>query len=394
MPSIQVADYSIDTPASGPPGPVAALVTGAAGFIGSHLVDRLLADGHRVIGIDDFDPSYDPATKWANLAQARRNPRFTLIEGDLTGADGLHHHLGHHHLERHHLGRHHLGHPRLVDLFGDVSVVFHLAGRPGVQDSWGSGFGAYAERNIHATQQVYEAALAAGVSRVVYASSSSVYGARSADGGDRAAAPVSPYGVSKLAGEHLAGAYRARGLAVTSLRYFTVYGPRQRPDMAMHRLFRASMAGGPPFQLRGDGHQHREFTHVDDVVAATVAAGWRAEADAATIDIGGGTSVGLTDVIERVEDLVGAPVRLRQLPQAAGDPAATTADNRPASRLLGWAPTVNLDTGLASQLAWHRLQHCHGQAEVSSATGSSSASASASASEAEPEAEGQLLVAD
>lgn len=355
------------------------LVTGAAGFIGSHLVDRLLADGHRVIGIDDFDPWYDPAAKRANLAGALADPAFTLVETDLTRTSDP-------------------GAEPIDDLLDDVSVMFHLAGRPGVQDSWGAGFRPYAERNVLATQQVFDAALSAGVTRVVYASSSSVYGGGSATDGARAAAPISPYGVSKLAGEQLADVYRVRGLAVTSLRYFTVYGPRQRPDMAIHRLFEAAMAGGPAFALRGDGGQRREFTHVDDVVTATMAAAWRAEADGATIDIGGGSSVRLTEVIDRVEHLVGSPVRLRRLAPAAGDPAATTADHEKAERLLDWAPVVDLDTGLASQLTWHRQRRAErspatGPEPTSPATTSPSPSAPSPRRPA-PAVEAELLVAD
>ncbi len=312
-----------------------AVVTGAAGFIGSHLVDRLLDDGGRVIGIDDFDPWYNPAVKRANLASALTNDRFELIEGDLSGEHGL-------------------DADRLTDLLVEADVVFHLAGRPGVQDSWGTGFGDYVARNVHLTQRVYEAALAAGVTRVVYASSSSVYGTTATADGDRRTAPVSPYGVSKLAGEHLAGVYRARGLAVTSLRYFTVYGPRQRPDMAIHRLFGATMPGGPTFVLRGDGTQRREFTHVDDVVTATALAGWWPEAADATIDIGGGSSVALREVTELVEQTTGDPVRLQHLPASAGDPQATVADHEQARRLLGWAPSTDLTDGLAAQWAWHR----------------------------------------
>ncbi len=319
---------------SGRPG--AAVVTGAAGFIGSHLVELLLAAGHEVVGIDDFDPWYDPAVKRANLTAATANARFTLVDGDLAGGPDRG-----------------LDADRLTDLLTGADVVFHLAGRPGVQDSWGAGFAEYVERNVHVTQRVYEAALAADVGRVVYASSSSVYGTSSATGGDRSTAPVSPYGVSKLAGEHLAGVYRVRGLSITSLRYFTVYGPRQRPDMAMHRLFRATMEGGPTFVLRGDGRQRREFTHVADVAAATSAAGWRPEADGATIDIGGGSSVALREVIDLVEGIAGAPVRLRSLPVAAGDPPATVAEHESARRLLGWEPATDLEAGLASQWAWH-----------------------------------------
>ena len=242
----------------------------------------------------------------------------------------------------------------LRELLAGAGVVFHLAGRPGVQDSWGEGFGACVERNVAVTQRLYEAALEAEVERVVYASSSSVYGTTSATGAGRVAAPVSPYGVAKLAGEHLAGVYRARGLAVTSLRYFTVYGPRQRPDMAMYRLFQASMPDGPTFVRRGSGEQRREFTHVSDVVAATIAAGWSVGAEHASIDVGGGSSVSLRDVIDVIECLTGAPVRLRSTESAAGDPTVTLADHGDALRLLGWRPVIDLEQGLRSQWEWHR----------------------------------------
>lgn len=318
------------------------VVTGAAGFIGSHLVDALLGARRNVVGIDDFDSWYDPAVKRANLAAALDHPGFVLVDGDLAGCRAV---AGHGAM---------LDHDGLTDLLTGSSVVFHLAGRPGVQDSWGPGFAASVERNVHVTKRVYEAALAAGVERVIYASSSSVYGLSSTGGSNRQPAPVSPYGVAKLAGEHLAEVYRARGLSVTSLRYFTVYGPRQRPDMAMHRLFVATEPGGPTFVQRGDGTQRREFTHVDDVVAATVAAGWATAAADATIDVGGGLSVALGDVIAAVEGIAQAPVRRRVLPSAAGDPRATMADHGPARRLLGWEPSIDLEQGLRSQWAWHR----------------------------------------
>ncbi len=311
------------------------VVTGAAGFIGSHLVEKLLAAGCRVVGIDDFDPWYDPATKRQNLVAALDHPRFRLVEVDLAvRPDGL------------------AGDP-LPDLLAGAEVVFHLAGRPGVQDSWGSGFSDYVDRNISATQRLYEAALAARVDRVVYASSSSVYGSTSASGARRPS-PISPYGVAKLAGEHLGEVYRNRGLAVTSLRYFTVYGPRQRPDMAIYRLFQAATSGGARFVLRGDGTQRREFTHVDDVVAATIAAGWRAEAVNSTVDVGGGSSTSLNEVISMIEWAVGGPVRLDRSSPVAGDPSLTEADHGAVNRVLGWQPTIELEQGLRSQWHWHR----------------------------------------
>ncbi|MEM7143219.1 MAG: NAD-dependent epimerase/dehydratase family protein [Actinomycetota bacterium] len=308
-----------------------ALVTGAAGFIGSHLVERLLAGGSPVTGIDSFDPFYDERTKRANLATSLSDPRFRLIEGDVGGDRG-------------------------GDLIRSVrpDVVFHLAGRAGVQVSWGDGFAAACRSNIEVTQSVFEACLDAGVRRVVYASSSSIYGSSASSGGERIAQPVSPYGVTKLAGEQLAAVYRGRGLEVTSLRYFTVYGPRQRPDMAMHRLFEAARADGSAvFELRGDGSQRREFTFVGDVVEATCRAGAPDVPGDLTVDVGGGAVVSLSDVIALVGDIAGRPVRSRLAPLPAGDPTETRADTSEAARRLGWRPATSLRAGLESQWHWH-----------------------------------------
>lgn len=314
------------------------VVTGAAGFIGSQLVEALLQGGRAVVAIDDLNPSYDTATKAANLALARSHPACRVAVADL-------------------------GRARLDDLFAGASVVFHLAAKPGVQDSWGEGFGETCRRNIEVTQQVFEAALEAGVGRVVFASSSSVYGNGSSTGGDgpRPWAPISPYGVSKLAGEQLAAVYRERGLAVTILRYFTVYGPRQRPDMAMHRMFQAAAGLGPVFVRRGDGSQCREFTFVDDVVRATIAAGDAPGADHRTFDVGGGSSVSLNEVLDLVGTITGTPVPVVDVPLPAGDPPATEADVAATTAILGWEPQVPLAAGLAAQWAWHRrLAGCRG----------------------------------
>ena len=304
------------------------VVTGAAGFIGSHLVDLLVGRGRAVVGLDSLDPAYSPDQKRANLAAASRYPRFRLEVGDLRHTD-------------------------LVPLFAGAGTVYHLAARAGVQDSWGGGFASAWEVNVAGTQAVLEAALAAGVRRVVVASSSSVYGETAAPGGRRTLSPISPYGASKAACEHLAGVYARRGLDVVTLRYFTVYGPRQRPDMAMHRIIEAAGSTGPAFVRRGSGSQTREFTFVRDVAAATAAAGILSGAAGRTFDIGGGTRMSLNGVIAAVEDLAGTAVPVSTVARPAGDPQATAADCAAAARVLGWRPVTSLRRGLAEQWAWH-----------------------------------------
>ncbi len=321
-------DHAFD-PKAGPLSRRRVVVTGAAGFIGSHLVDRLLADGCEVIGIDNFDPWYSPEVKRANLNSAGGSGRFTLHESDLTV-------------------------DRVDELFAGADVVFHLAARPGVQDSWGAGFADACQLNIGVTQAVLEAALAAKVRRVVYASSSSVYGEASPDG-PRPIAPISPYGVSKAAGEQLANVYGGRGLDVVSLRYFTVFGPRQRPDMAMHRLFAAAERLDPdPFPRRGSGEQQREFTYVGDVVRATAAAGLCPSPTLAgrTFDVGGGCTASLNEVIATVGQVVGRDPIIVDRPMPPGDPTRTAADLGPIGEALGWQPTTSLRCGLIEQWAW------------------------------------------
>jgi len=305
-------------------------VTGAAGFIGSHLSERLLRLGCSVIGIDDFDPWYDLKQKKNNLLGVVEDPNFELVDGALD-------------------------HETASAAFSRSSIVFHLAGRPGVQDSWGQGFVESSRRNVELTQQVLEASVECGVSRVVYASSSSVYGS-GATGLEIAPdpKPISPYGVSKLVGEQLAHVYRNRGLQVTNLRYFTVYGPRQRPDMAMHRMFESTRLDGPVFVRRGDGLQRREFTYVTDVVSATVAAGFVTEAADETFDVGGGSSVSLQEVMSLVEGLAGRRMRTETTAAPAGDPAITVARTSKTRELLGWVPEVDLVAGLRQQWEWHR----------------------------------------
>ncbi len=305
------------------------VVTGAAGFLGSTLAARLVAEGTQVLGIDVRSPATDELVA-ANLAAVATSPRFELLVADLLDLP-------------------------LVDVLGGADALVHLAGQPGVQSSWGLGFASHVDRNVHAAQVVLEAALAAGTPRTVLASSSSVYGnvARGRASEATLPAPTSPYGVTKAAAEQLAGVYARRGLAVASLRYFTVYGPRQRPDMAFSRIVDAAL-GGPAFPLRGDGRQVREFTYVDDAVAATTAVlaadlppGWVG-------NVGGGATASLREAIDLVEELIGRAVPVHALPAAPGDPDRTAADLRRTATALGWAPTTGLRAGLRAQLAWQR----------------------------------------
>lgn len=306
------------------------LVTGAAGFIGSHLCESLLADGHEVVGVDAFIPYYPREVKESNLDRARAQAGFRLVEGRLQELD-------------------------LAPLLDGAAQVFHLAAQAGVRASWGRDFEVYTENNVLATQRLLEAAVAAGTPRLVYASSSSVYGdARELPLREAGACqPVSPYGVTKLAAEHLCVLYeRNFGLPTVSLRYFTVYGPRQRPDMAFHRFLRAAR-DGTPITLYGDGSQTRDFTFVADIVRATRAAaeagrpGW-------VYNVGGGERVAMSDVLTRIERVTGRPLRVERQPAQKGDMRDTFADTAAARRDLGFASTLDLDEGLAREWEWLR----------------------------------------
>src|SRR4051812_20094766 len=260
------------------------LVTGAAGFIGSTLVDALLARGDSVRGVDCFTPYYGREAKQANVTGALGASGFELVEADL---------------RVHAIG----------PLLDGVDVVFHQAAQPGVRLSWADGFGDYDGHNVLATQRLLEAAKAAEVQRVVYASSSSVYGNAAAypTTEDDLPRPHSPYGVTKLAAEHLCNLYASNWkLPTVSLRYFTVYGPRQRPDMATHRLLAATLSG-TPFPLYGDGSAVRDFTYVDDAVAANLAAAEHDCEPGTVVNIAGGSSISMTDLIALVGEVVGQP---------------------------------------------------------------------------------------
>ena len=309
-----------------------AVVTGAAGFIGSHLTESLLADGHDVIGVDAFVDYYPREVKERNLARALDHRSFRLVEASLQEMD-------------------------LEPVLDGASEVFHLAAQAGVRASWGQDFAVYTDNNVLATQRLLETAVAARVPRVVYASSSSVYGDAAALPlqEDTACRPVSPYGVTKLAAEHLVNLYHSNmGVPVVSLRYFTVYGPRQRPDMAFHRFLKAAREGSP-IRLFGDGRQTRDFTYVDDIVAAT-----RAAADSGrpggVYNVGGGERVAMTDVIARIERVTGRRLAVEREGAQKGDMRDTLADTSAAGRDLGFHSTVTLDDGLAREWDWIRGQ--------------------------------------
>ncbi len=302
------------------------LLTGAAGFIGSHLAERLLAEGNQVTGVDAFTDYYDPSRKRDNVS-AIDDAAFELVEGDLNELD-------------------------LESLVGGVDAVFHLAGQPGVRASWGKSFEIYADQNVLATQRLLEACKAASVGRVVYASSSSIYGdaERFPTSEEDLPAPISPYGVTKLAGEHLCRLYfKAYGLETVSLRYFTIYGPRQRPDMAFCRFIDAALSGST-ITVFGDGEQVRDFTYVADVVSATVAAATAGQ-PGSVYNVAGGTQTSVREVIEAIGELTGRPIAVENLDPIAGDARRTGADTSRARRDLGYAPSVDLREGLARQIA-------------------------------------------
>lgn len=309
-----------------------ALITGAGGFIGSTLTDRMLRDGHEVVGVDCFTDYYDVSQKRSNLADALTKPSFTLVEADLATAD-------------------------LASLLDGIDVVYHLAGQPGVRLSWSDGFAAYVERNITATQRLLEATRGVRLERFVYASSSSVYGnAERYPTSERdLPQPHSPYGVTKLAGEHLCGLYAANwGTPTVSLRYFTVYGPRQRPDMAHHRLIRAALEQ-TPFPMYGDGAQERSFTYVADVVEATFTAGIADGLEPGTVlNVAGSETHSLKSVIDMVGEAVGKPVPIDQLDAQPGDADKTGGDATAIKAAFGWEPKVSMTDGIAAQVEYHR----------------------------------------
>jgi nucleoside-diphosphate-sugar epimerase len=305
-----------------------ALVTGAAGFIGSHLCERLLAAGDRVRAVDAFTDNYDPVRKEENLSRLLGQDGFTFVDGDLSELT-------------------------LRPLLDGIDAVYHLAGQPGVRSSWGSDFAVYVERNIHVTQRLLEACRLSPPTKLVYASSSSIYGDVEAYPLSETTCPhpVSPYGVTKLAAEQLCEVYRLNfGIQSAVLRLFTVYGPRQRPDIAFSRLVACAL-GGERFELYGDGEQTRDCTFVGDVT--------RAMRDAATSDwvgvasIGSGSKVSMNAVVALVSSMCG-PFELTGRPRSAGDMRSTEADIRVAAAAFGYEPQTTLSDGLQAMVDWER----------------------------------------
>ena len=308
-----------------------ALVTGCAGFIASHLTESLLNDGVSVIGVDCFNDNYGRRQKLANLRRVSDWDDFEFAPIDLARGD-------------------------LYDLVAECDVVYHLAAEPGVRASWGGRFESYTRNNVMATQHLLEASRGHALQRFVYASSSSIYGqaARLPTPEDTTPMPFSPYGVTKLSGEQLCKLYHGNWEVPTvSLRYFSVYGPRQRPDMAFNRFCNAALRS-EPIQLFGTGRQTRDFTYVGDIVAATRTAAVVPGIEGNVYNIGGGSRVSLAHALSVLEDLIDSPLEIDFLPHEPGDVADTGADIARAQLDLGYAPETSFEVGLAAELEWAR----------------------------------------
>lgn len=306
------------------------IVTGAAGFIGSHLCERLISEGYRVTAVDSLTDYYDPERKRRHLARIIPHDRMTFLEEDLN-------------------------HCELDGILDGAVCVFHLAAQAGVRMSWGREFSHYVDSNILATQRLLEALKSKGSVRLVYSSSSSIYGEsanlpmREEDKPN----PLSPYGVTKLSGEHLCVLYNANfGTDFIALRYFTVYGPRQRPDMAFSR-FVTSALRGEPVDVYGDGKQTRDFTFVSDAVRANMLA-MKYEGGRRIFNIGGGSRVSILEVLKIIGEKTGRRMRIDFLPKAEGDVRDTWADTARASRELGFSPEVGLEEGIEKEIEWYR----------------------------------------
>ena len=306
------------------------LITGAAGFIGSSLSDRLLEAGHEVVGVDCFTDYYDPQIKRANLRNALTSPSFRLIEGDLNDLE-------------------------LKGVLDGVDWVFHQAAQAGVRMSWGACFDIYARNNILATQKLLEAAKGSGIRRLVNASSSSVYGdSRELPLRESARPqPVSPYGVTKLAAEHLCYLYYANyGVPTVSLRYFTVYGPRQRPDMAFNKFIKSALSGDE-IVVYGDGEQTRDFTYIADAVTANIQAAESEGAVGRVFNVGGGSRISVNAVLDILKELTG-DLKVRHEEDQKGDVRHTMSDTASAREILGYSPEMGIREGLQREVEWMR----------------------------------------
>jgi len=305
-----------------------ALVTGCAGFIGSHLTERLLRKGYKVIGIDCFTDYYAREIKERNIENALNEKNFKLIGADI--------------LE--------------MNEYPEVDYVFHEAAQAGVRASWGKSFEIYTRNNIEATQKLLEFYKDREIKKFVYASSSSVYGdAELPMREDSLLKPVSPYGVTKLAGENLCYLYwRNYNVPTVSLRYFTVYGPRQRPDMAIHKFVKAIL-NGEEITVFGDGTQTRDFTFIDDVVEANILAG-NSEIEGGVFNVGGGSRISVNKLIKLLEEIIGKEARIKYIEKQKGDVWDTLADTTKISNKLNWEPEVKIEEGLKMFVEWYKKQ--------------------------------------
>ena len=305
------------------------LVTGACGFIGTNLCQSLLEDGCVVIGVDAFTDNYESKLKRVNSESLAKFGSFKLIEGDLLEMN-------------------------LARIIDGVDIIFHLAGQPSVHNSWGEDFQLYSDRNIVLTQRLLRAAHKAKTPRFVNSSSSSIYGrvvsTPTKESDEKR--PISPYGVTKYAAENLVTLYGSEfGLNTVSLRYFTVFGPRQRPDMAFNKLISAGLQGDS-FPLHGDGSQVRDFTYVGDVVQANKLAASAEVNPGSVFNIGGGTPVSMKETIGMLEEIMNISFKIELKPFGPGNPMVTTADCSAASAALGWQPSMGIYSGLMAQVAW------------------------------------------
>jgi UDP-glucuronate 4-epimerase len=309
------------------------LVTGACGFIGTNLCRSLLEDGHLVTGIDAFTSNYEISKKRSNQKYLEGFSNFSLIESDLLEVD-------------------------LAPLLEGLDIIFHLAGQPSVHNSWGEDFRVYSDRNIVLTQRLLRAANLAKVTRFVNSSSSSIYGRVTSPPTKESdeKRPISPYGVSKLAAENLVTLFGSEfGMSTVSLRYFTVYGPRQRPDMAFNKLIQSGHKG-QIFQMHGDGSQVRDFTFVEDVVEANKRAAFSDLAPGSVFNIGGGSPISMKEAIVMLEEIIGKRIQLEFIPLGPGNPMVTTSDCTQANSILGWKPKMDIYSGLKAQADWQLEQ--------------------------------------